>query len=301
MNLDDCRSFLQLAETLHFSRAAAELNMSASALSRQVQRIEHDLGQRLLVRDRRHVTLTRAGELVVEHARSQLQAHALLRERLAKEASAPTGEVRIACTVTACYSVLPDVLSRCRSRYPGIHLQLLTSDAVRASDRLHSGEVDVAVLPLADRPEVGVRVQPLVRTELRIVAARSDPLCAQLADGDEQLPRLLGQVPLILPKQGLERERLDELMRAAGLSPNVYAEVSGNEAILAMVSLGCGWGLVPDLVLQGSPLKDSLVVVPLRAGPAGYVVGACALERTLERRAAAVVWELFERALPGAG
>lgn len=298
MNLDDCRCFLKLAETLHFSRAAAELHMSASALSRLVQRLESGLGQLLLVRDRRHVSLTRAGELVVEHARRQLTEHALLVERLAQEAGTPSGVIRIACTVTACYSVLADVLSRCRSRYPGIHLQLLTSDAVRASARLRDGETDVAVLPLPDRIEPGVRVWPLAKTALRIVTTKQDPLLSGLGPGQRVPTSRLGEVPLILPKQGLEREHLDAFLREHKLSPNVYAEVSGNEAILAMVSLGCGWGCVPELVLKGSPLKDALVAIPLRKGPAGYAVGACALPRTLERRVVSLFWQLLELAVP---
>lgn len=272
--------------------------MSASALSRLVQRLEASLGQPLLVRSRRHVALTRAGELVVEHARNQLKAHALLVEQLAQEAGTPRGDIRIACTVTACYSVLSDVLSHCRSRYPGIHLQLLTSDAVRASARLRAGEVDVAVLPLADRVEAGLRVRPLTQTALRVVTTKQDPLLARLKPGQTLSPARLGEVPLILPKQGLERERLDALLRELHLSPKVYAEVSGNEAILAMVSLGCGWGLVPELVLEGSPLKEALVVVPLRRAPAGYVVGACALPRTLERRVVSLFWQLLEREGP---
>lgn len=289
MSPDDCRSLLVLAETLHFSRAAAQLHMSASALSRGVQRIEQSLGHTLFIRDRRHVSLTRAGELVRDYARTQLASYELLLERLREEREAPSGEVRIACTVTACYSVLPDVLSHCRALYPELTLQLLTSDAVRASARLVSGEVDIAVLPLAERVEGGVAVKALTETALGFVARSDDP---QVGAGPVSV-QVLKRMPLVLPQSGLERERFEAFLRDEGLRPQVYAEVNGNEAILAMVSLGCGWGLVPSLVLQGSPLKGGLVAVPMERGPLGYTVGACTTQRALQRRAVAAVWSLL--------
>ena len=113
--------FLHLADTLHFARAAKALHMSPSALTRTIQRLEEELGQPLFQRSKRRVALTRAGEIFRDHARAQLAMHARLMEALATESLAPTGELRIACTVTACHSVLPKLLARCRERYTGIH------------------------------------------------------------------------------------------------------------------------------------------------------------------------------------
>src|ERR1700759_5382014 len=97
--------FLHLADTLHFARSAQALHMSASALTRSIQRLEEELGQPLFQRSKRRVALTRAGEIFRDHARAPLAAHARLPEAVATEAQAPTGELRIACTVTACHSV----------------------------------------------------------------------------------------------------------------------------------------------------------------------------------------------------
>ena len=95
--------------------------MSPSALTRSIQRLEEELGQPLFQRSKRSVALTRAGEIFRDHARAQLAAHARLLEALAAEAQAPTGELRIACTVTACHSVLAQAaraLSRSLPRHP---------------------------------------------------------------------------------------------------------------------------------------------------------------------------------------
>ena len=289
LSVQDLNAFVMLADSLHFARTADALHMSPSALTRCIQRIEEDLGQTLFHRTKRTVTLTRAGEIFRGYARGQLTAHAHLLEELAAENRDPTGELRMACTVTACHSVLPNLLARCRTRYPGIHLQLSTSDASRCLQRLENDEVDVAVVPEPDRPSDDLRFVRLAYTDLSFIAPTSDTELARRA-------KLGGSawdgLPVILPRRGLERQRLDAWMAAQGARPEVYAEVEGNEAILAMVALGCGVGLVPELVRQDSPLRGRIERVEVKDAPPGYYVSLCAKSRTLVRRTAAVLWEL---------
>jgi LysR family positive regulator for ilvC len=286
---DELAAFLHVSESLHFSNSAKALNMSASALTRCIQRIESDLGQPVLERTRREVRLTRAGELLRDYARAHMTAHAHLREAIAAETKAPTGTLRIACTVTACHSVLPKLLARFRDRYPGIHLQLSTSDAARCLQRLENNEVDVAVVPEPDEAPEALRFVRLAFTDLSLVAPSTDKeLSRRAAQGGSQWHGL----PVILPRRGLDRERIDSWFAARNASPEIYAEVEGNEAILAMVALGCGVGIVPELVRKDSSLRGRIEVVQVARPPRGYHVSLCAKERTLLRRTAAALWEL---------
>jgi LysR family positive regulator for ilvC len=285
----DFSLFLHLADSLHFARSAKALHMSPSALTRTIQRLEEELGQPLFQRTKRSVALTRAGEIFRDHARAQVAAYARLQEALATEAQTPTGELRIACTVTACHSVLPKLLARCRERYPGIHLQLSTSDAARCMQALEGDEVDLAVVPQPDRPAPELRFVRLAHTDLSFIAPASDAELARRA-------RLGGShwngLPVILPRRGLERQRLDAWLEQHGARPEVYAEVDGNEAILALVALGCGVGVVPELVRRDSPLRGRIEQVELKRPPRGYHVSLCAKDRTLSRRTAAALWDL---------
>jgi LysR family transcriptional regulator, positive regulator for ilvC len=281
--------FLHLAESLHFARSARVAGMSPSALTRAIQRLEEELGQPLFARSRRSVSLTRAGEIFRDHALRQLAGHARLLEALAAEKQAPTGELRIACTVTACHSVLPKLFARCRARYPGIHLQLSTSDAARCLQGLENDEVDVAVVPEPDRPAAELRFVRLAYTELSFIAPTSDGELSRRAQlGGSHWNGL----PVILPRRGLERERIDAWLEEQVARPEVYAEVDGNEAILAMVALGCGVGVVPELVRKDSPLRSRIEQVEVRRPPRGYHVSLCAKSRTLSRRTAGALWEL---------
>jgi LysR family positive regulator for ilvC len=285
----ELHAFLHMAESLHFARSAKALHMSPSALTRTIQRIEEDVGQPLFERTKRSVLLTRAGEIFRDHAVAQLAARVRLMEALGAESSAPTGELRIACTVTACHSVLPKLLARCRARYPGIHLQLSTSDAARCLQRLENDEVDVAVVPEPDEPARELRFVRLAHTELSFIAPSSDKELGKRAQlGGTHWNGL----PVILPRRGLERERIDAWLAQRAARPDVYAEVEGNEAILAMVALGCGVGIVPELVRKDSPLRGRIEQVEVKAPPRGYHVSLCTKARSLSRRATAALWEL---------
>lgn len=289
MTHEDFGLFLHLAESLHFARSARALHMSASALTRAIQRLEQELGQPLFQRSKRNVTLTRAGELFRDYARAEQLGRARLLEALASETSTPTGELRVACTATACHSILPKLLARCRVRYPGIRLQLSTSDAARCMQSLENDEVDLAVVPEPDRPDPDLRFVRLAHTELSFVAPSSDSELLQRA-------KLGGSawngLRVVLPRRGLERERIDAWFEPQAARPEVYAEVDGNEAILALVALGCGVGIVPELVRKDSPLRSRIQRVDVRRPPRGYHVSLCARSRTLTRRSAAALWEL---------
>ncbi len=265
------------------------MHMSPSALTRSIQRVEEELGQPVFLRTKRSVALTRAGEIFRDHAHAQLAAEARLREALASEQAEPTGELRIACTVTACHSVLPKLLARFRSRYPGIHLQIGTSDATRCFERLEADEVDVAVVPEPDEPRGDLRFVRLAHTELALVAPTTErEFAARVRLGKRGWQGL----PVVLPRRGLERARAEAWFAALGVEPEVYAEVEANEAILAMVALGCGVGLVPELVRKDSPLRLRVDAVEVPRPPRGYFVALCAKAATLRRRTASALWDL---------
>jgi LysR family positive regulator for ilvC len=286
---DELRAFLHLADTLHFARSAKALHMSTSSLTRCIQRVEDELGHPMFLRTKRSVKLTRAGEIFRDHARAQLAAHARLMEALASEAETPTGELRIACTVTACHSVLPKLLAHCRARYPGVHLQLSTSDAVRCVERLENDEVDLAVVPEREKASDELSFVRLAHTDLAFIAPSSDSdLAARASRGVQHWDGL----PVVLPRRGLERERVDAWFEQHRVRPEIYAEVEGNEAILALVALGCGIGLVPELVRRDSPLRGRIKPIDVPHPPRGYYVSLCAKRTTLARRSASALWEL---------
>lgn len=290
MNLDNYKVFIHLASTLHFARTAAELHVSPSALTRTVQRLEEEVGHALLVRDKRRVRLTPSGERFRRFAKEQLAAWEALQSELGAEARSPSGPLRVACTVTACYSLLPRLIARCRAEYPRIALTLTTQDAARSLRQLEAAEVDLAVVPIDEALSTELLSTPLGETSLVFIAPMEPTsFTRHLQDG-----LAWEQVPLVAPLFGLERRRLDDWLQGLDVAPQIAAEVRGNEGIIALVSMGCGVGLVPELVLERSPQADRVVRLDKVTPPPGYQVGLCVRRWALKTAAVQAFWQLAQ-------
>lgn len=293
MDIHELGHFLSLAETLHFGKASRARNLSPSALSRSIRRLEQELGHPLLVRDRRSVALTPAGERYRSWARDVASGWEQLKSELMGDSRALTGEIRLYASVTATYTVLTDLFARFRPAYPGIHIRLETGDEAGALDTVSSGAADITVAARPDRLPENLRFRLIARTPLLFVAPRSRGEVHRLAS----LPEVSwGEVPMVLSAHGLSRKRVDAWFRHQGIRPSIYAEVSGHEAILSMVSLGCGVGVVPKLVLDKSALRDQVRVLDVAPELEPYAVGLCAHRRRLESPLVRAFWDVVDDA-----
>src|SRR3990170_1916309 len=118
MELRPLHTFVAVAELRHFARAADRCNLSQPAVSHQIRLLEEELGTRLLNRDGRRVSLTLAGELLLEDARRILASVERARERVQSVSSGTLGRVRIGATETAGLYLLPAMLDRYRLGAP---------------------------------------------------------------------------------------------------------------------------------------------------------------------------------------
>ena len=119
MDLHDLRAFLAVSSNLHFGKAAREVNLSTSALSRTIQRLEEEVGERLFVRDKRAVELTPAGRALRRYARDLLDGWESFRASLADSRETLRGELSVYCSVAASYTVLAGLIGTFRRRHPG--------------------------------------------------------------------------------------------------------------------------------------------------------------------------------------
>jgi LysR family positive regulator for ilvC len=263
--------FLDLARTLRFRTTARRCHLTPSALTRAIARLETEVGQPLLVRDRRSVKLTPAGIRFRDYATRAVEDWRAFMEQASASPAGMQGELAVYCSVTASYCVMPKLLAALRQSYPGVAVRLRAGDAEHGIERVLDGEVDAALVPIPRRPVKQVELMPLLETPLVLIGpVRSSPLERQLSKG---LPWT--QMPLILPEAGPARVEIESWFKARRLRPMVHATVTGNEAILSMVSLGLGLGVVPRLVAEHAP--TSVRVQYLADGPAlhPYVIALC--------------------------
>lgn len=287
MDTRELELFADLAETLHFGRTGERMHLSASAVSRSIQRLEQRLGRRLLERDNRSVQLNEAGRIFLRYAQQSLEDWRRVQVRLDPRPARLAGKVSLYCSVTAVYSLVAELLGEVRRRYPDIELKLHTGDQADAIDRIQSGREDLAI---AARPESlarKVRFLTLARSPLLFIAPRLAP-SVPAPDWRES--------PLILSERGLARQHVDHWFRQQGVEPNIYAQVAGHEAIVAMVGLGLGIGVVPELVLAASPQRASVRVMPVAPALALFEIGLCVRLQRLDDPLVAAFWDCAEAA-----
>jgi LysR family positive regulator for ilvC len=291
--------FLHLGRSLNYGRTSLECHVSAATLTRTVQRLEARVGARLLDRGPRGVVLTAEGRRFTSYAEKSLALWAEYREA-SEEPADLTGELRIFATVTACQTLLPDLLRPLREQHPQIRLDIRTGDAAAALARLDEGEVDAAVAGIPKRLPQSMVTRTVAVTDLLLVRTTTSPYAApgrghaphaDPARGGgphDEAGRFAG--PYVVPARGLVRENAFRWFRKTGVKPTIAAEPDGHEALLALVALGVGVGVVPRLVLESSAVRDQLEVLPAELEP--LTIGLCARRADLHRPLVAALWAL---------
>jgi len=292
MDFKDLSQFLILADTLHFGQAAERCHTSASTISRVVQRLEDELGGRLFERDRKDVRLTPAGEVFREYAIRTLEQFQQMKRQLHSQASELQGELSLYCSVTASYSFLSDLLAVFRERHPKVDIRLRTGDAAQAVDMALNGEVDIAIAARPDQLSPRLAFKPVTQIPLSFIAPKS-------ARVDLPLDGVINwaTVPMILSETGLARVRVERWFKQLGVRPSIYAQVSGHEAIVSMVSLGFGVGVVPDLVLENSPLAEKVRTLSVHPELEPFSVGLCVLSQHLSHPLVQAFWQVADESL----
>jgi LysR family positive regulator for ilvC len=280
MDIARLRLFCALASSLHFGRAASSCHVSPSTLSRNIKQLEDDLGVQLFVRNNRSVVLTHEGEQFLRFAKEVISQWETYQESLIAQADQLRGQLSIYCSVTASYSFLYEILTEFRVQHPGIAIKLHTGDAAQSIERILTGEEDIAIAAKPDKLPAGVSFKPINTSPLIFIKAHRSDWRDQPWD----------EIPVIIPEEGLARERLDAWFNSLGIKPNIYAEVKGNEAIVSMVSLGFGVGVVPQIVVDNSPLVGKVRRFDRQPDLGPYNTGICVMERRLKSPIVNAFW-----------
>ncbi|WP_158746851.1 LysR family transcriptional regulator, partial [Acidisphaera sp. L21] len=148
-DLRTLRYFVQVSELRSVSQAARRLHLAQPSLTRQIHKLEADLGTPLFLRLTRGVALTQAGEILLDHARRLLRdaerAHAAVRGHGAD----PGGQVLLGLPPTLGPVLLPQLITRLRAQYPRVLLDVVPSRNITITEWLLEGRVDVAVIAQA--------------------------------------------------------------------------------------------------------------------------------------------------------
>lgn len=286
MNINEMKLFRHLSNTLHFGKTSRECHITPSGLTRTIQRIESELGYKLLHRDNRSVTLTNAGISFCSYCDDSIERWNQLQNHLGGQESL-RGELSLFCSVTAILSILPIIFRQFKQEHPQVKIRIQTGDAANALHKIDNREADISIIALPDKSDDKFQFIEFLETPLIFIKPKQPHDLIYCDNGQIDWRN----TPIVMPEKGLSRQRVDSWFKEKKISPNIYSEVSGNEAIIAMVGMGCGIGVVPQLVMEKSPLMSEIDIVQTSPSLPPFYVGACTTLRKLKEPIVEAFWE----------
>jgi DNA-binding transcriptional LysR family regulator len=248
IELRHLRSFVAVAEELHFGRAAARLGIAQPPLSQQIQSLEASLGTRLFDRTNRRVELTDSGRALLEHATRVLQGSAAAVEAVRRAARGESGPLRVAFAASVMFLSLPRIIRAFRQRYPEVRLDLREMPTGLQLEALRAEELDIGFLRQPD-PDPELELETVMREPLRAAVPVGHPLATRTRI---RLESLAAEPFVLFPREiapGLHAQVL-ALCRSAGFAPRVVQESRELYTTVSLVEAGMGVTIIPASVAK---------------------------------------------------
>jgi DNA-binding transcriptional LysR family regulator len=251
MELRHIRSFLSIAETLHFGRTAELIHISQPALSLQIRALEEDVGVRLFERNRRKTTLTAAGAAFRDDAAtalSQLE-QAIRRVRLA--ASGKLGLLRIGFVSTAGSEIVPNIVRQFRKSNPEVEFSLRNILTAEQVQMLESGSLDVGFLRLPIGGHSALDVVTVHRERFVLVVPSSHKLAERKR---VRLREVVGEDFVMYERTYAPgfHDLIYGIFRDARIAPNVSQTAVEIPMLISLVASGMGISILPASTVKHS-------------------------------------------------
>ncbi|WP_324733400.1 LysR substrate-binding domain-containing protein [Pseudomonas paeninsulae] len=282
-DLTDLRLFVAIAEAQNLTRGAERVHLAASSASHRIRLLEDSIGTPLLVRQPRGVSLTRAGDVLLRHARQVFAQLEQMHADLTPYAQGVRGHVSLWANTHATHAFLPDSLAAFLRRHPQVSISLEEHTSPEVVLAVARGEV-----------EVGVVADSLAGADVELIPYRADRLVL-IAPADHPLAQrpstAFAEVldyPFVMLHSGSAIHTFTMNAAAAlGRHLEVRIQVRSFEAVCRMVSAGVGLGLVPRSAIAGDTPRLPLAVVELEEPWAQRDLKVCVRKRELLSRFAA--------------
>ncbi|GHF50385.1 LysR family transcriptional regulator [Streptomyces mashuensis] len=256
MELRQLRYFVTVVDEGGFTRAAARLHLAQPGLSAQIRQLEKELGQPVLDRSHRTVTLTETGRAVLPYARAALAAADAVRQT----ADAYTGLLRgrvslgLVSGATGHAFDIAALLADFHDAHPALEVALTEDTSERMQAALLAGELDVALLgPTDEVPPPGLSLHTVIDVPLAVVAAPGDPLLVPADRTSVPLAELRDRPLICLPRGTGVRAALERACAKAGFRPRVTFEAAAPRVLAQLAARGLGVAVLPAGEEGGPP------------------------------------------------
>ncbi len=251
MHFSDCKLLSVLAQEMNMRKAAEKLFVSQPALSQRLQTIEKDWGAQLFIRSQKGLTLTPAGEKVVEYANMVIRQEEKVREELSLLESKVFGTLKIACATIVGQNWLPQILKRYVTKYPQVKISLITGWSSEILKSVYDGEVHIGII--RGTPDWKGKKMHLFKDHLYLVDK-------EIQSVDEVLET---ERPFIQFKSDSNyyQEIQDWWHRQFQSTPKRTIVVDQIETCKQMTYNGIGYAILPEITLQS--YQEEISKIPL--------------------------------------
>lgn len=246
MELRYLRSFVTVADTLHFGRAGETLRLAQPAVSQHVQKLEADLGAELFTRDRHGVALTAVGRALLKEAKTILAQVTHARDEVERAKAGGAGSVRLGYMPGPGRDVLVPALRRLRSHRPAVQVELRELATPRMLAILRTGELDVALLPETAPPHPrGLERIEVGRQRLMLAMGENHPLARKRVVPLAALREATWAIYAEKTSPGYRRW-VAEVCAVEGFLPRIGERVTTLSELSVALTAGAGVALVTE-------------------------------------------------------
>jgi DNA-binding transcriptional LysR family regulator len=289
------QAFLSIAERGSFQKAAAHLNLSQTAVSHRMRKLEDELGIKLFARTTREVTLTRAGIDFLPKAQNAIAGLEQSFDELKQQGAKRRERLDIACLPVFAVHHLPPILSRFNRTHPDVEVRIFETPSAAIAALVESGDVEFG-LSVIQTNRWDLDVEAIAGVPLVLACPTSHPLAKKRAVSWKDLRN----APLIrVGTKTAIRSIIDDAMGAARLAPNWQYEVQHVETAVHLVEAGLGLAVVLSVDVAFHRGR-SVVALPLRSPKVVVTYGLVTRRGMPLSPAAAAVRELLVQELSGA-
>ena len=251
MNLDYLRTYLEVVRLGSFSEVAKKLAISQPAVSFQIQKLERELGVRLIDRTQKAVTMTAAGKRLLRFAESVEEELGHLRHDLDQLREEVTGDLLIAASTIPGEFLLPPLLAEFKARHPAVRAQVAISDSIGVIEGVQDGAYEIGFCGVA--PE-GQDFESFVvaRDEIVLIVLPGHPFAGR---GEIPFTELEGESLIFREETSGTQRSLEALLAKEGFSLSKCASglvLSTTQAVVSAVEAGAGIAFVSNLAVKKS-------------------------------------------------
>ncbi|TMV48907.1 LysR family transcriptional regulator [Paenibacillus mesophilus] len=249
MELRQIQYFIEVAKLEHVTEASYVLHVAQSAVSRQIFKLEAELGVDLFIRDGRKVRLTPIGKLFLGHMEQAMKVIEKAQQEIGEFLDPQKGTVRIGFPSSLASHVLPMAISAFREQYPQVQFQLQHGSYRELIDLVSKGTLNLSLI--GPVPKGGKQINGDTLFLERIVALL--PANHPLADQPSlKLSQLRNDMFVLFPEGYILRELVINACAAQGFEPQISFEGDDIDAIKGLVAAGLGITLLPEIALNDS-------------------------------------------------